>query len=521
MYSRNMIWNSLVTIHEVVDSQRTAIIEAAALYINAALPAFEDKFAPASEPPEHDDTMMQIVLDGLAFGLAVVPGAFIPKVLAKLPYFVAKPGSADEVKDTSLAFIALAVSVAKDLAAKGGDPSIWTPEDQNDFGEDLAQGMTGWALSYEKTLQFLFSGEDDAIDKLTALISDGKLIPGSNGNGEIATFPDPNDPIYLADHQAAAEKVFFGYAIPVAWFQTGHHPFVLDSGFPCGTIDPIDLHMTPDVQQRTWGCYDQKLYYLMEPIGGPKYMPPGLDSIDGKHFGDIQAQDMIQGAVRTYLANNNQNGASAADPLAPSTLQDLVDQDITTPGFFRFPVCSADKAFAAWVRGDSTEPNYPCSLPSRVNDCGTNIEDQTSSASPLVADCLQIVANLQTGEDPGEWTTLNSPGHQRELVSIGAVLADLRSKWREDGDDGIHNVTIAQEADGTIETELGTLHAEAVQGVTLDSRKECSLLGRRACFGSGTGIGFGKLALTEGPALGVRLSIDNQHILPWPKPLGR
>lgn len=71
--------------------------------------------------------------------------------------------------------------------------------------------------------------------------------------------------------------------------------------------------------------------------------------------------------MRTYIKNGKQNGAPAANITDSVTYSDLFNTDITTPGYVRLPVCSADMAFHAWLTagehgngGIADEPNWPC-----------------------------------------------------------------------------------------------------------------------------------------------------------------
>ena len=70
-------------------------------------------------------------------------------------------------------------------------------------------------------------------------------------------------------------------------------------------------------------------------------------------------------SVRTYQNNGNQNGAPAASYLNNPTINDLYNQDITTPGYIRIPVCGPNEAYQNWYNvqtgnGNATYANYPC-----------------------------------------------------------------------------------------------------------------------------------------------------------------
>ncbi|PMB64044.1 hypothetical protein BM221_010210 [Beauveria bassiana] len=140
-------------------------------------------------------------------------------------------------------------------------------------------------------------------------------------------------------------------------------------------------------------------------------------------------------AVRTYKKNGNTNGAPPADPRDSVTADDLLKQDITTPGFIRLPVCSPEIAFRAWdgPGGDSrlTTPNYPCvalKLPDRCSD--STFVDQTSGASPLVSDCEMIIKNLQNGDGRADHEVENAIGRQHQLDQYGSCKFGVQGKGK-------------------------------------------------------------------------------------------
>lgn len=126
-------------------------------------------------------------------------------------------------------------------------------------------------------------------------------------------------------------------------------------------------------------------------------------------------------SVNTYQNNNNANGAPAPSPYDPTTVANLIQGDFTTAGYIRLPVCSPDMAFAAWNQagGPSTStPGYPCIPAMGVNDCGTStFVDQTSSGSPMVADCLEIVKQIEGKHK--SWEVENAVEQQHQLLHHG------------------------------------------------------------------------------------------------------
>jgi hypothetical protein len=67
--------------------------------------------------------------------------------------------------------------------------------------------------------------------------------------------------------------------------------------------------------------------------------------------------------VNTYQANGNVNGAQPPSITNQGTVDDLYNQDITTPGFIRIPICGPAEAYKNWETvyfGGAESKNYPC-----------------------------------------------------------------------------------------------------------------------------------------------------------------
>lgn len=133
-------------------------------------------------------------------------------------------------------------------------------------------------------------------------------------------------------------------------------------------------------------------------------------------------------SVRTWINNGKQNGAPLLDPAAPETIDDLYNQDITTPGIIRMPVCSAVMAYRAWLNGspDTGGDNYPCTIAPGPNLCGdSTFVDQTTAASPYVDDCLRLAGNI-AGTD-GSWHPENFIGEQHQLLQEESCAFGIES----------------------------------------------------------------------------------------------
>jgi hypothetical protein len=82
------------------------------------------------------------------------------------------------------------------------------------------------------------------------MISDGKMVGRPT-------------PLSAFDVVAYIEKAFFSVLLPHGWALGGTTVFVLDSGYPCGTVDPeIAFFNTARDGVNAWSCVDDKLYYL-------------------------------------------------------------------------------------------------------------------------------------------------------------------------------------------------------------------------------------------------------------------
>jgi hypothetical protein len=171
----------------------------------------------------------------------------------------------------------------------------------------MGQVIGAWGNATEQGLKTLFSGTDDAINTLTTLISDGKMIEGAV-NGAAAS--PPVFPVQGSDAalQNTISKVFFGFSIPVIWSVSQTYAFIIDSGYSCGTVDPLGQYLTPDTMHATWACYNDKLYYLAAAVGAAEdcndsgacspnqfSAPPGIGSLDGKAFGGVTVSDLVTG----------------------------------------------------------------------------------------------------------------------------------------------------------------------------------------------------------------------------------
>ncbi|GKZ29774.1 hypothetical protein AbraIFM66950_006404 [Aspergillus brasiliensis] len=197
-------------------------------------------------------------------------------------------------------------------------------------------------------------------------------------------------------------RSFFAFAIPSIWTVSGRYPFVIDAGYSCDHEVDMGDYLEDDTMKEAKACYRNKRYYLAAPEGqpwecfeggcidNPFSALPGVDSMGQGSFGNVTVEEIIIGSVRTYLQNGETNGDSTADPADESTLDDLYNDDITTPGIIRLPVLTVHAAIAIfWIL---TRLTTRVSLIQRLTIVvPPRLLYQTSDASPTVSDCMQMV----------------------------------------------------------------------------------------------------------------------------------
>ncbi|KAL5087858.1 hypothetical protein Trisim1_007509 [Trichoderma cf. simile WF8] len=435
-----MVYNSFVIINEIYTQFYNAINYASANYIGKALTDFENTFAPV--PPEEDDEWKLILTNLAGLGLTAIAAPFFDGVFGALPALEALgEAAADTVKDVTYATLAFGAAIIT-ITLDGGGETPWSPQSQSKFSDTMGKALGAWATIVENQLAALFNGSEASIALLGTLIGNGNLIE-CDGSSPLEN--DPSDDNTYQGLENYVTRAFYGFAIPALWTVSGAAAFVVDSGYPCGTVNPLGLYMSNDTAEATYSCYNGNLYYLVSAAGDYHgctgedialtvdtvdpppppctdslfTAPTGLNSL-GSNWGGITVSDLIAGSVRTYVANGNTNGAPAANPADSQTLQDLANQDITTPGYITLPVCSPQVAWASWTnpsQSNATAPGYPCNPLQGVTKCSSyTYVDQTSSASPTVSDCQTIIKNIQGTS--GSWNT--GIGSQRDIASFGS-----------------------------------------------------------------------------------------------------
>ncbi|KAL2198587.1 class V chitinase-like protein [Corynascus similis CBS 632.67] len=422
-----LIWNSMVKIHQMY-YRYTQMLDRATNLVNMALDDLEQTFAPI--PETEDKAWIYLLIDLITLGTLTVAGPAFNREVGILRYFSDK--SQNDIKDTTMTLIGQSTTIAKDVL-----PSMqheWTEGMQAKFGTMLSRVIEGWQNTTALAVQELFSGSDESIGILWNVMSGGKFIEGKPAPG---TKPPSGDENTDNELRANLKRSIYAFAIPNLWRVSQTFAFVLDSGTGCNEKKALQDYLEDETMDATGVCIDGRQYYLVAPVDGSKTCdwvngmwdctldskfsaPPGLDRL-GADFGYLTKEDFVKGSVRTWIRNGKRNtGGNMPDLTDPSVIGNLIDMDFTTPGFFNLPVCGPERAYQSWETSKSGySANYPCDVPKGISDCGdSTFEDQTSAVSPKVADCLQIIKNIQD-DGSTEWTTQVLGKNQREIASFG------------------------------------------------------------------------------------------------------
>ncbi|KAH8423398.1 uncharacterized protein LDX57_001157 [Aspergillus melleus] len=407
-----LIWNSLAAVHSYHKNYYRALDEVGRVSSDA-LEDLEKEFGPI--PPGQDTETRRLMLtDLLTLGFLSTAGPFINAELRGRPYFFQESSSLENPKDMAMKLIRRDINIAQEML--DGDAPWWMLSSQANFSEYMGMVTYGWGEVASLRLAELFSGTEEGLEDLWSMMSNGKLTygaferePSKSGNAQ--------DEIELY-----VDKTFFGYVIPAFWKVSKTYAFIIDSGYGCDDDRPLSNYLDARTMNATGVCLEEKRYYLVYPDKGSKFStPPGLESLHKGKFGRITKEELVRGSVRTWINNGKENRGGFGDPIGKVTMKNLIDGDITAPGFIRIPVCSAERAFQFWKTGKKGSSDfYPCDIPPGKDTCReSTFEDQTSDASPSVEDCLTIIENIE-GDASTDYTHQVVGKRHREILAFGS-----------------------------------------------------------------------------------------------------
>jgi hypothetical protein len=127
--------------------------------------------------------------------------------------------AADNVKDYANIAISTGMASAKEKEKSLADKNA---KDINDKVLYLWETtIEAWKESLTEQNTQLFSGSEESIARLTALIKDGRSYA--------------RDPLNRQDVQKQATKFIASIMVPDVWRLQGYYPVLIDAGFKCGT----------------------------------------------------------------------------------------------------------------------------------------------------------------------------------------------------------------------------------------------------------------------------------------------
>ncbi|PNY28259.1 Uncharacterized protein TCAP_01845 [Tolypocladium capitatum] len=324
--------------------------------IQGEIPAMTSKFAPVLQEPES----LKIVIDIVGMGYAALAAPLWNSWLKRFAFFKDNSNTLGVSKDTTNGLVSNSLSLVKDASVAGQTLNV-----QNSVGETFGQLVDMWALLIEQANEMLFNGTDDGVQRLGDMMAKGKMMEPGEGLSDL-------------EIQNLLAYAIYGTLIPRAWNAVRTFPVVIDSGKACNDANFDYTFMDKDDAEKTKGCVDNRMYYLMAPIGlgwscsgsesgaGPCYdnnflVPPGAETMDGKNWGGVTPADLISGAVRSFKANGNKNGWGSPNLGNERVIADITENGIKTAGFIPIPVCGRQEAHDNWARHDVDRwDNYPC-----------------------------------------------------------------------------------------------------------------------------------------------------------------
>lgn len=161
--------------------------------------------------------------------------------------------------------------------------------------------VLAWGDITAAAVKVLFNGTDSSIQTLGSLIGGGRML---------TTSLDVD-----VDLQGYVKLVLYAYSIPTVWSLSGTSAVVIDTGYPCGTKNPLHGSLPDHIAEATFACYNGKIYYLVFPKGDEEdcginnpftgqggtcvtnsfSAPPGLDKLRDGLAGGVSVADLVKG----------------------------------------------------------------------------------------------------------------------------------------------------------------------------------------------------------------------------------
>ncbi|KAH8881787.1 glycoside hydrolase [Thozetella sp. PMI_491] len=357
-----LLLNSFTNLYELHANAYSGI-QAAHDDIQDEIGTLVSKFAPSLVEPD----ALKIALDifGMAYALFAAP--MWNSVLKGISFFKSNGNTLGTLKDSVNGIVSNSLTLIKDSSAAG--QAITT---QDNVQATLGQLVTYIKNVMEESNEKMFSGNDDDVNTLKSLINLGQFV-------------EPGPGLSNEEYETLLTYNLYATLIPRTWrlAPDPYYPFILTTGAACGTTNPLPDYVDDGEGNTAWACAeDGLLYYIMGAPGddpfycydsgdgqgvGPCYTdtfhpPPGVETLDGKNWGGVTREDLVVGAVNSWIHNGKKNGWTQADVTNPDTISAVYDTGVRTPGFIPIPVCSADEAMGNWgnVKKSDRWDIYPC-----------------------------------------------------------------------------------------------------------------------------------------------------------------
>ncbi|SPN99933.1 uncharacterized protein DNG_02785 [Cephalotrichum gorgonifer] len=355
-----LILNSMVALNNIITNFYDSIVKSQAI-VSDLITDLGKTFAPPSEPPIQ---ALKLLLDaiGLTF---VITGAPIWNIaLRNLKGLSA--GNHGTSKDAVNGAVMGAFTYVKDKQVELKDKAENLRTTLADIVQTFYEGMA-------HTRTVLFDGSESSIKILSTFFDDGQLL----GNA----YTQMDD----LSIQKIIKKSLYASLIPLTWKQaTNFNVVVIDADSYCDEQYPlVPSQLSQEVTDATQVCVDNWLYYIVTTAGVPRLctnegggrsdcenksfgIPEGLSTLDGEGWGGLTKEDLVTGAVNSWMAAGKKNDPGSINKdVTIDTMNDITDLNVRAPGIVNIPVCRFDEARYNWEqlkehgKGGGTA-NWPC-----------------------------------------------------------------------------------------------------------------------------------------------------------------
>ncbi|KAF9891073.1 hypothetical protein FE257_005008 [Aspergillus nanangensis] len=332
---------------------------------------------------------------------------------------------------------AMAISFSANMI-KDNLPTSDPVATQNALSSSLGDYISDWRKVDAAYLTGIFSGSDEGLEILEALMLSGHMLAMTEGMTGQSLTQD-------------MERILYGQLISEAWIGNQRtYPIVVKGDKGCltssGSAPSVINYLSGGDLGHSAYCYGEYTYYLLNVVIQPDTVVkhefsvlPGATSLgsDGK-YGSITVGEIIESALKGYEKNGNQNGYKMADATEVINADDA-DQPLKFPsGFFSFPVCE-DLTAAYWAvqtrwtkREHGESVNYgefwPCDTPEgygasttlRVNKGYIDVNDD------VVTDSISIP---KSGSDRNNATVYAQFDGSQDLPEMVVAGCELSISW--------------------------------------------------------------------------------------------